>query len=61
MTKASLAKTTFVRSEMHDCVLDEVRDPEQLRGVGMPWPDIVRAAASLATAVGISIVDDNQE
>jgi len=32
-------------------------NPEYLRGVRMPWADVVNAAAELAEAVGIEIVD----
>jgi hypothetical protein len=32
-------------------------DPECLRGVRMPWSDVVNAAAELAAALGIEIVD----
>jgi hypothetical protein len=42
---------------MRDCDLDGIGKPEQLRGVGMPWSDIVRMAAVLAAAVGVHVVD----
>jgi uncharacterized protein YjbI with pentapeptide repeats len=57
LTNASLAKATFASCEMHECDLDGVGNPEQLRGVGMPWPDIVRSAAVLAAAAGVHVVD----
>jgi len=59
LTQVSMARTTFVRCEMHACNLDGVGDPAGLRGVGMPWPDIVRSAASLATAAGVHVLDDD--
>jgi uncharacterized protein YjbI with pentapeptide repeats len=59
LTKASLAKATFHRSEMRDCELNGIGNPEQLRGVAMPWPDIVRSAAVLALGVGVRILDDD--
>lgn len=56
---ASFAQTRFVKSEMRGCDLDGIGSPERLSGVGMPWPDIVRAAAVLAAAVGIHVVDSD--
>lgn len=58
LTKANLAKTTFVDCEMHGCDLEGIGNPERLRGVGMPWADIVKAAAVLAAAAGVHVVDD---
>lgn len=57
LTNASLAKAAFASCEMHECDLDGIGSPEQLRGVGMPWPDIVRSAAVLAAAAGLHVVD----
>jgi len=59
LTKASLAETTFHRGEMRDCELNGVGNPEQLRGVAMPWPDIIRSAAVLASGVGVRILEDD--
>jgi uncharacterized protein YjbI with pentapeptide repeats len=57
LANASLAKATFASSELHECNLDGIGNPEQLRGVGMPWPDVLRSAAVLAAAVGVHVVD----
>jgi hypothetical protein len=57
LTRASLAEATFVRSELRGCDLAGVGNPERLRGVRMPWGDVVNAAAELAEATGIEIVD----
>lgn len=46
---------------MRGCELDGVGNPEQLRGIVMPWPDIVRSAAVLAEGVGIRVLDDEGE
>jgi uncharacterized protein YjbI with pentapeptide repeats len=54
---ATLAGATFTRSEMRGCDLSGVANPGQLRGVRMPWPDVISAAGELAAAVGIEIVD----
>lgn len=57
LTRISLAGATFERSELRDCRLDAVGNPERLRGVRMSLPDVVQAADVLAAAVGIEIVD----
>jgi hypothetical protein len=46
----------FERTLMRGCDLDGVVDAPRLRGVAMPWPDVIRSAAVLADAVGIRIV-----
>ena len=58
---SSLAEASFDRCEMRGCDLDGVGDPQRLRGVGMPWPDVVRAAATLAAAAGIHVVEDEED
>lgn len=58
LAKASLAETTVVQSEMRGCDLDGIKNPEQLRGVGMPWDDILRNAPVIAAAAGIHVADD---
>jgi uncharacterized protein YjbI with pentapeptide repeats len=57
LARAILAEATFVRSELRGCDLAGVGNPERLRGVRMPWADVVNAAAELAEATGIEIVD----
>jgi fluoroquinolone resistance protein len=57
LTRAVLAEATFARSELRGCDLAGVGNPERLRGVRMPWADVVNAAAELAEATGIEIVD----
>ena len=59
LTKARLAKARFDRCEMRDSDLNGVGNPEQLRGVAMPWPDIVRSARVLALGLGVGILDDD--
>jgi uncharacterized protein YjbI with pentapeptide repeats len=53
LTEVGLTGATFDRSEMRGCDLSGARNPEQLRGIRMPWVDIIRAAGELAAAVGI--------
>jgi hypothetical protein len=38
--------------------LDRLRVPASLRGVAMPWGDVVVAAATFAGALGIQILDE---
>lgn len=57
LARVSWAGATFARSEMRDCDLSGAGNAERLRGVRMPWPDVVNAAAELAAAVGIEVVD----
>jgi hypothetical protein len=57
LTRTSWAGATLTRSEMRGVDLAGAGNPECLRGVRMPWADVVNAAAELAAAVGIEIVD----
>ena len=57
LTRVNLAEATFARSELRGCDLAGAGNPERLRGVRMPWADVVNAAAELAEATGIEIVD----
>ena len=57
LANASLAGATFADTELRGCDLTAVGNPEQLRGVRMPWADVVAAAGVLAAAVGIQVVD----
>ena len=57
LSGVALAEATFVESEIRGCRLAGVGNPERLRGVRMPWADVVQAADVLALAVGIEIVD----
>jgi uncharacterized protein YjbI with pentapeptide repeats len=57
LTSASLAGATFDRSEMRGCDLSGVADPQRLRGVRMPWLDVIRSARELAEAAGINIIE----
>ena len=48
---------TFVDTELRGCDLTAVGNPEQLRGVRMPWADVIESAGVLAEALGIQVVD----
>ena len=57
MTKAVWADATLTRCEMRETDISGAGNPERLRGVRMPWPDVLGAARELAAAAGIKIVE----
>jgi uncharacterized protein YjbI with pentapeptide repeats len=57
LTRASFDAAAFVRSELRGCELEGLQGVERLRGVRMPFGDVVQLAGLLAAAVGIEIVD----
>jgi hypothetical protein len=42
---------------MHDVRLDGMQGVERLRGVGLPISDVLGNAATLATALGLRVLD----
>jgi uncharacterized protein YjbI with pentapeptide repeats len=58
LSRAGLAEAVFEHSEMRGCTLDGVGNPERLRGIAMPWDDVLRSAPTLAAGVGVRILDD---
>ena len=57
LTEAVLDCATFERCELRGCELAGLSGADRLRGVRMPWPDVVQIAGLLAAAAGIEIVD----
>ena len=57
LTGASFAAARCERSELHGCELADLQGVEGLRGVRMPWNDVLQIAGVLAGAAGITIVD----
>ena len=57
LTGASWAGATFTRSEMRRCDLSGGMNIDRLRGVRMPWSDVINAAGDFASAVGIEIIE----
>ena len=57
LSGVTLTGATLVESEMRGCDLSSAHSPERLRGVRMPWPDVIRSAGELAAGIGIEIVD----
>jgi uncharacterized protein YjbI with pentapeptide repeats len=58
LTEADLAGVRIDRCELRGCTLDGLAGVERLRGVAMPWPDVVGNAALLAAALGIRVLDE---
>jgi uncharacterized protein YjbI with pentapeptide repeats len=58
LSGADLAGARFERCELRGCTLDGIRAAEQLRGVAMPWPDILAAAGTFADALGVRVLED---
>jgi uncharacterized protein YjbI with pentapeptide repeats len=58
LTEADFADTRFDRCELRGCTIDGIRGAERLRGVAMPWEDIVAAVGTFAAAVGVTVLDD---
>jgi hypothetical protein len=58
LSEATFTSATFAGSEMRGCDLSAIRSPERLRGVRMPWVDVMRIAAELASGIGIEVLDE---
>lgn len=54
---ATLANARLQRVEMRGCDLTGLSGGEALRGVRMPWEDVVASAHVLASVVGVEIVE----
>jgi uncharacterized protein YjbI with pentapeptide repeats len=57
LVRSAWADATLQRCELRASDLSGAGNPERLRGLRMPWADVVAAAAELAKAAGISIVE----
>jgi uncharacterized protein YjbI with pentapeptide repeats len=44
--------------EMSGCTLDGLRGVDRLRGVAMPWADILAAAGTFAGEIGVRVLED---
>jgi uncharacterized protein YjbI with pentapeptide repeats len=60
LTEADLAGARFDRCELRGCTIDGIRGAERLRGIAMPWEDIVASVATFASAVGVTVLDDDR-
>jgi uncharacterized protein YjbI with pentapeptide repeats len=57
LVKALWADATLTRCEMRGTDISGSGNPERLRGVRMPWMDVLASAGELAAAAGVEIVD----
>ncbi|MDX6451397.1 MAG: hypothetical protein QOH16_1446 [Gaiellaceae bacterium] len=57
LREATISNVKAKRVELRDCDLTGLRGAEALRGIRMPWNDVLENAPLFAGAVGIEIVD----
>jgi uncharacterized protein YjbI with pentapeptide repeats len=58
LTEADVSEARFERCELRGCTIDGMRGAERLRGIAMPWEDIVASVGTFAAAVGVTVLDD---
>jgi uncharacterized protein YjbI with pentapeptide repeats len=58
LSRALWAEATFQNSELRGCDISGAGNPERLRGVAMPWSDVLASAGELARAAGIVVLAD---
>ena len=57
LRSATWSGASFARSELRGCDLSGGVSLERLRGVRMPWDDVIRSAGEIAIAAGIEVVE----
>lgn len=57
LVKALWADATLTRCEMRGTDISGSGNPERLRGVRMPWVDVLASAGELAAAAGVIVID----
>jgi uncharacterized protein YjbI with pentapeptide repeats len=58
LREATLAGIQVTRVHLIGCELAGLRGAEALRGVGMPWNDVLQNGPVFAAALGIQVLDD---
>lgn len=58
LSGVTLTGATFAASEMRRCDLSSAHSPERLRGVRIPWSDVIGIAGELAAGIGIEVLDE---
>jgi uncharacterized protein YjbI with pentapeptide repeats len=58
LTEEDFRGATLRRCEARNCMLSAIQGTERLRGLSMPWPEIVANAAVWAAALGITELED---
>lgn len=59
LSEVDFTGAEFSRCEMRGCTIDGAKGIDSLRGVAMPYADVIAAAAVLAGALGITIAGDD--
>jgi uncharacterized protein YjbI with pentapeptide repeats len=58
LTEADFRGATLRRCEARGCELSAIQGADRLRGLSMPWPEIVANAGVWATALGLAVLED---
>jgi uncharacterized protein YjbI with pentapeptide repeats len=58
LTEEDFRGATLRRCEARGCELSSIQGADRLRGLSMPWPEIVAHAGVWATALGIAELED---
>jgi uncharacterized protein YjbI with pentapeptide repeats len=61
LRQVTLSGARVTRVELRGCSLDGLRGVEALRGVRMPWNDVLEHAPLFAVALGVEIVDERPD
>jgi uncharacterized protein YjbI with pentapeptide repeats len=59
LSGADIAGARLGGCSMEGCTLDGLRGVDRLRGVAMPWPDILAAAGVFAGEIGVRLLEDD--
>jgi uncharacterized protein YjbI with pentapeptide repeats len=61
LSRADLVNARFTgKCEMSGCTLEGLRGVDRLRGVAMPWPDILAAAGVFAGELGVTLLEGDE-
>jgi hypothetical protein len=59
--RAEFGNARFIgECEMSGCTLEGLRGVDRLRGVAMPWPDILAAAGIFAAELGVKLLETGE-
>jgi uncharacterized protein YjbI with pentapeptide repeats len=58
LTGADISGARMGGCSMAGCTIEGLRGVDRLRGVAMPWPDILAAAGVFAGEIGVRLLDD---
>jgi uncharacterized protein YjbI with pentapeptide repeats len=58
LTQADIGGARLSGCEMSGCTLDGLRGVDRLRGVAMPWNDILAAAGVFAAELGVRLLEE---